>query len=111
MRFVRFALLGLFALGIAVTVRGERADACGCCSPRIGELTTFDPDVLGDDLDGLDYDPFVSGFGPGCTECFTKALVADWHGFWKDVTDADWQKILLAASADELAKIQARLAG
>ncbi len=111
MRFVRFALLGLFALGIAVTVRGERADACGCCAARVGELTTFDPGVLDEPADGLDYDPYVSGFGTGCSECFTKALLADWHGFWKDVTDADWQKILLTATPDELAKIQLRLAG
>ena len=49
-----------------------------------------------------------SGFGTGCSECFTKALLADRHGFWKDITDADWQKILLTTTPDELAKIQLR---
>ena len=110
--FARFALVGLFALGIAVTVRGERARACGCCSPSVSELTTFDPGVLGDPaLEGLDYNPYVSGFGSGCTECFTTTMFADWHGYLKDVTDADWRKILMTATSDELAHIQLRLAG
>ena len=112
-RFTRGALVATFVVVASVSLRGEEADACGCCDPSIVELTTFDPDVLGD-APGLDYNPYDSAFGESCKtgDCTTKALLADWHGYFGGaVTDADWQKILFEADAGALASIAQRLNG
>jgi len=112
--FARFASLGLLALGLAVAVRGEHgAEACGCCFPSIEEMTTFDPGVLDGSPDGLQYDPFIAGFGDGCTgDCTTAAMLEDWHRYLgNSVTAADWKKLLLDATASDLVAIDTRLGG
>ncbi len=112
-RFVKTALVATAVILCGVALRGEQADACGGWDPSISELTTFDPDVL-DNAKGLEYDPFDSGFGSPCTDdCFTKRMLADWHGFLKDtgVSDADWQKVLFQATSADLVAIRQRLSG
>jgi hypothetical protein len=112
-RFARGALALAFVLAAGAGLRDDLADACGYSAPTIEEMTTFDPAVMGDPTwDGLYYDPFTAGFGGPCTECMTKAMLADWRGYLKDaVTEADWQKVLLSASQADLAAIAGALAG
>jgi len=115
-RFVSVVLV--VCVGVAgVAVHGERARACGFAGPTIEELTTFDPGILrgGDALrDGLDYDPFVAGFGGGCVdECAARIMLADWQGYLQDtgVAAADLEKVLKDATAGELEAMSSRLAG
>ena len=112
-RFARGALVATIAAFACVALRGEQADACGGGDWfGITELTTFDPKVLGESsFDGLEYDPFVSGYGGPCTDCSTKAMLADWQGYLTSVTPADWEKVLVHSTEPELAGIQQRLAG
>ena len=93
-------------------VRGKPARACGGWDPSISELTTFDPSVLGEDVwGGLEYDPFTEGFGGECSECGTKAMLADWTAHLGDVTTEDWEKVLLKASLADIFAIEKRLQG
>ena len=112
-RFARATLAAGLVLGAGLALRDDRADACGYEAASIEEVTTFDPKVLGDPTwDGLYYDPFNAGYGGPCTDCATKAMVADWRGYLKEaVTEADWQKVLFSASPGELAAIANHLAG
>jgi hypothetical protein len=108
------SLAAVVAMGLAaLLLRGERADACGWDGPSIDELTTFDPQIVdGGDGDGLYYNPYLSGYGGPCDPCLTSEMLADWAGYLKDaVTAADWQKILLEASAAELTALSDKLAG
>jgi tetratricopeptide (TPR) repeat protein len=76
----------------------------------IGETTTFDPKILGDDTwDGLYFDPFTKGFGGACDECVTKAIADDWRGFVGMVPD--WDRVLRQASASDLAVLEAYTSG
>jgi hypothetical protein len=111
--FARGALALALVLAASVGLRGERADACGFDGFSIEELTTFDPKVLGDPTwDGLYFDPFNAGYGGACADCATKAMLADWRGYLKEaVTEADWQKVLFAATPAELAAIRNALGG
>src|SRR6185503_15653406 len=84
-RFARAASAAAVVLGISVGFRDDGAEACGGFGPSIFELTTFDPAVVGEPWDGLAFDPFVAGFGGGCSDdCATKAMVGDWLGYLKD---------------------------
>src|SRR5262245_55205817 len=89
------------AAAIAATawlVHGKPVEACGGWDPSIAGLTTFDPGVLGDDVwGGLEYDPFTEGFGGDCTDCGTKAMLADWTAYLGDVKTEDWEQILMKA--------------
>jgi hypothetical protein len=109
--FTRFAsALAVVALA-GVGLRGERARACGWSEPSIADLTTFDPEIVGDEP-GLYYEPSIVGFGDSCGDCAAKAMTADWHGYLAgSVTDGDWDKILHKASTAELAAMADRLAG
>lgn len=100
------ALLGaalLVALGFAVA-RPVPAEACGWAPDEIDDLTTFDPHLLaGAELPGLFYDPFHSGFGPGCDDCLKKALLADWAGDLDGaLPEGAWERILFQATLPEL---------
>ncbi|HSK00359.1 MAG TPA: hypothetical protein VK932_03920, partial [Kofleriaceae bacterium] len=112
-RFASAALALAFVLAAGAGLRDRRADACGYDEPSIEELTAFDPKVIGDPTwDGLYFDPFTAGFGGPCTDCMAKAMLADWRGYLKDaVTEADWRKVLLAATPSDLAQIANHLAG
>jgi len=93
-------------------VRGKPVEACGGWDPSIEEMTTFDPGVLGDDVwGGLAYDPFTEGYGGECTDCATKAMLADWTAHLQDVKTEDWEKVLLKASLADILAIERRLQG
>lgn len=113
--FARFASAAVI-VGLAsasLTARHEDAEACAGWEPSIADMTTFDPGVLGEDSwGGLEYDPFTEGFGGGCTECATKVMLEDWHGYLKDsVAPADWEQVLLKASLADVFAIEQRLTG
>ncbi|HEU0032377.1 MAG TPA: hypothetical protein VFQ53_17215 [Kofleriaceae bacterium] len=111
-RFAELALAGTLFVVAGTLLHGERVDACAGFEPLIEDVTTFDPGVLGEDESALGYDPFVSGFGGGCGNCLTNAMLEDWAGYLKDaVKPADWSKLLLEAKPGELAAIAKRLAG
>jgi hypothetical protein len=94
----------LVAVLCVVAARPEPAEACGWAPDEIDDLTTFDPHVLaGAELPGLHYDPFHSGFGPGCEECGRKAMLADWAGYLGGALPAqDWEWILFKATLSDL---------
>ena len=96
-----------------VAVHDQRADACGWSGPLIEDLTTFDPAVADErGGPGLQYDPFVAGFGGPCDDCARTAMAADWGAYFGGaITAADWDKVLLTASAKELAALRAAVAG
>jgi hypothetical protein len=112
-RFASVALAGLLLVGGERVPGGRAAHATGCCMATIGDLTLFDPTVLG--VDGwrpVYFDPSVAGFG-GYTPGFgSDELVADWHGYLKDaVTAADWKAVLFDASAADLQALHDNLTG
>lgn len=113
--WTRCFVLCASAAAVAATVwlwRGKSVEACAGWEPSIGEMTTFDPGVLGDDTwGGLEYDPFTEGYGGECGDCGTKAMLADWTGYLKDVTTEDWEKVLMKASLAEIFAIEKRLTG
>jgi hypothetical protein len=107
-RFARFAVAAGVLASICVAVRGERAYACGGGDwGGIEEVTTFDPKLLGE-WDGLAWDPDHAGFGGGCSECLTTAMVSDWIAYLNGVSAPDWQKILIKATEQELAELRTR---
>ena len=112
-RFASAAAIVALAGLVAMTWRGDNAEACAGWEPSIGDMTTFDPGVLGDDSwGGLAYDPFDASYGGPCDACLTKAMADDWHGFLKDtVTPADWEQVLNKASLKDIFAIEERLAG
>src|SRR5512138_2141511 len=112
-RFARLAIAAVLASAASVGIRDDGAYACVGWEPSIVELTTFDPAVAGDAFGGLEFDPFVAGFGGPCEgDCAAKAMVADWHGYLKEaITDKDWEQILLKATQGDLAMLVARVAG
>ncbi|MBL8622130.1 MAG: hypothetical protein JNK64_12530 [Myxococcales bacterium] len=93
-------------------VRDQRADACGWSGPVIEDLTTFDPAVAGErGGDGLQYDPFVAGFGGPCDDCARTAMAVDWGAYFgAAITGADWDKVLYGATARDLAALRAAVA-
>lgn len=93
-------------------VRDQRADACGWSGPIIEDLTTFDPAVAGErGGTGLQYDPFVAGFGGPCDDCARTAMAADWAAYLGGtIAAADWDRVLSGASAKELAALRAAIA-
>lgn len=114
--FARFASAGAIvalACVAGAAVGGDDAEACSGWEPSIGEMTTFDPNVLGADTwFGLQYDPFDAGYGDRCEECAKTAMLDDWHGFLKDaVTPADWEQVLMKASLKDILAIELRLQG
>jgi hypothetical protein len=110
-RFARLALASAACLGAIVTLRGERAEACGGGDWfGIEEATTFDPGLAGD-WKGLEYDPYTSGFGGACDDCLHKAMLADWIAYLPGVTQADWQTVLLKATEPDLVSLRVRAAG
>jgi len=105
------AALVAAAIACAVTLRGERVDACGGgMEIGIEESTTFDPGV-GGDWDGLSYDPYNAGFGGACNDCMAAAMLADWVAYLPGVSGEDWKKILLSASEADLVSLRAKAAG
>ncbi len=112
-RFASAALIVGLASAASLLVEHDDAEACAGWEPSISDMTTFDPGVLGDDSwGGLEYDPFTEGYGGGCSECGTKAMLADWHGYLKDaVTPADWEQVLMKASLADVFAIEQKLAG
>jgi hypothetical protein len=109
--FTRFASALALAAIAGVGLHGERARACGWSEPSIAEMTTFDPEIAGDEP-GLYYEPAIVGYGDSCGNCAAKAMTADWHGYFAGaVTDSDWDKILHKATSAELAAMIDRLAG
>ncbi len=111
-RFTSAALLvGAIALVGDVGLRDRDTDACGFFGPTLSDVTTFDPGVLGDP-DGLDFQPWLHGFGGTCDDCGRKAMLADWGAFLKEaVSQADWSKVLFEATPQELEGLKSRLAG
>ena len=104
-------LVGAIAFVGDVSLHDRGAAACGFFGPTLADVTTFDPGVLGDP-DGLDFQPWLHGFGGGCEGCGKEAMLADWGGFLKGgVSQADWSKVLFEATPKELEAIKARLAG
>ncbi|MEO7091759.1 MAG: hypothetical protein ABI175_00825 [Polyangiales bacterium] len=101
------------AAAASLLVEHDDAEACAGWEPSIADMTTFDPGVLGDDAwGGLEYDPFTEGYGGGCAECSTKAMLADWQGYLKEaVTPADWEQVLMKASLADIFAIEQKLAG
>ena len=110
-RFVSGAALAAAAVLGAVGLRDQRADACGWSAPTVEELTTFDPLVAADRAPaGLQFDPYVAGYGGACDDCGRDAMLADWNGYLGGaVPRADWEKVLFSASIDELGRIGARM--
>src|SRR5262249_52842916 len=109
----RLGVLGLAAVA-CLGLRGDRrAEACTGLGYTIVDLTTFDPTILPDTWDGLNFDPLHVSFGGACTDdCAKAAIVKDWHDYLAGaITDADWEKILFNASTNELAGLTSRLAG
>ena len=106
------ALLPVVAIATIIgdTSRDRSAEACGGFGPSIYELTTFDPDIVGDSP-GLDWLPDLHGFGGVCDECSRDAILADWIGYLPGVKAADWQKILYEANPTELQALDAHLLG
>lgn len=108
--FVRFAsraaLAALCAAG-AVTVRDQRADACGWSAPMIEELTTFDPAVAGEPgSPSLQFDPYYAGFGGACDDCARTAMLADWKGYLgAGVPDDALARLVYEASVDDLTRL------
>ncbi len=111
-RPLSLVVAGLAAVLAAVTLRGEHVDACAWSGPTVEDLSTFDPQILGEDSDGLSYDPFDAGFGAGCQSCLTDAMLADWSGFLgPEVAAADWEAVLFRATPSELGQLGDVLAG
>lgn len=112
-RFASAALIVGLAAAASLVARHDDAEACAGWEPSISDMTTFDPAVLGDDAwGGLEYDPFTEGYGGGCSECATKAMLDDWQGYLKDaVTPADWQQVLMKATLADVFAIEQRLSG
>jgi len=76
-RFVSGAALAAAAVLGAVGLRDQRADACGWSAPTVEELTTFDPLVAADRAPaGLQFDPYVAGYGGACDDCGRDAMLA-----------------------------------
>ena len=96
-----------------VAVRDQRADACGWSAPVIEDLTTFDPGVAAEPTPpGLQYDPFVAGFGGPCYDCAAAAAQADWGAYFGGaVSPAAWEPVLYGATATELATLRNAIAG
>jgi hypothetical protein len=91
---------------VAALVRDDSARACSGGDLEISEITTFDPSVLGDTWDGLYFNPFASGFGGGCSDCATTAMLADWRGYLGDaIAPAEWERLLLRGKPAELAAL------
>ncbi|MBK9034720.1 MAG: hypothetical protein IPL61_26225 [Myxococcales bacterium] len=90
------------------TARERQADACGWGGPELEELTTFDPSVAAEPTGpGLNYDPFVAGFGGPCDDCARTAMTADWNTYFGgQVSAADWDRVLLQASPKELSDLR-----
>lgn len=90
----------------------QQADACGWGGPVIEDLTTFDPAVAGEHGGpGLQYDPFVAGFGGPCDDCARTAMAADWGAYFGTaIAGADWERVLYRASAKELAALRVAIA-
>ena len=108
------ALLLAGAVVVAgVALRDQRADACGYSGPTIEELTAFDPAVAADPAPvGLQFDPFIAGFGGPCDGCGKDAMLADWKGYLAGAIPlGDWEKLLFEASTDQLAAIAGALSG
>lgn len=112
-RFASAALIVGLASVASLVVEHDDAEACSGGEISISDMTTFDPGVLGDDSwGGLEYDPFTEGYGGGCAECSTKAMLDDWQGYLKDaVTPADWEQVLLKSSLADIFAIEQRLTG
>ena len=97
---------------VAWTLRGRSATACAGWEPSIGDMTTFDPGVLGEETwGGLEYDPFTEGYGGECADCGTRAMLADWTTYLKDVKTEDWEQVLMKASLAEIFAIEKKLSG
>lgn len=115
MSWTRSFVLCASAAAVAATLwawRGKSVEACAGWEPSISDMTTFDPGVLGDDTwGGLEYDPFTEGYGGECGDCATKAMLADWTAYLKDVKTEDWEQVLLKASLAEIFAIEKRLSG
>lgn len=112
-RFVSGSAIAALLLLGGVALRDQRADACGWSGPTIEDLTTFDPAVAADPAPaGMQFDPFVAGYGGPCDDCGHDSMLADWKGYLAGaIPDGDWQKLLFLASTDQLATIAGGLAG
>jgi hypothetical protein len=112
-RFASVALAGLLLVGGERLPGGRAAHATGCCGASIGDMTLFDPTVLG--VDGwrpVYFDPFIAGFGGYLPDFANDELVADWHTYLGDaVTAADWKAVLFEASASDLWALHDKLTG
>lgn len=107
----RIGALALVAFA-AVVLRGERATACGWSGPTVEDLSTFDPQILGEGQEGLHYDPYNAGFGEACTGCLHGALHESWLAYLNDkVTSDDWEAVLFTASLGDLTALGEVLAG
>lgn len=107
----RLGALAFVAIA-AVVLRGERATACGWSGPTVEDLSTFDPQILGEGLEGLHYDPYTAGFGEACTGCLLGALHESWLSYLGDkITSDDWEAVLFTASPADLAALGEVLAG
>ncbi len=95
----------LVLLALVVRADDPPAIACGFSADPIEE-TTFDPNILGDDTwDGLQFQPFVRGFGGPCDDCAAKAIADDWRAYLGEIPD--WDRVLRKASASDLAVLRA----
>ena len=100
----------LALLALAVRADEPRVVACGFGFESLADLTTFEPQILGDDTwDGLFFDPFLRGFGGACEDCAPKAIADDWAKFLGPVQD--WDKVLRTASESELRVLFAYTSG
>ena len=87
------------------------ADACGWDGPIIEEISTFDPDV-GDEpaLPGLQYDPYVSGWGGPCDDCARTAMLADWNTYFGGLfANNEWPSVLFDATDAQLVALRAAI--
>jgi hypothetical protein len=108
------ALLTAAAVGVARHLRTPPAQACAWFGPTMAEVTTFDPQLLGEGApEALTYHDQEGAIGFGaCDDCGAKAMAADWRGYLGGaVSDADWAQVLHQATAAELAAIDGVLAG
>ena len=106
------ALAAVMLVGDGATGRHRQADACGWSGPETTDLTTFDPSVVAElAQSGLQYDPFVAGFGGPCDDCARTAMLADWQAYFGGANlGPDWDKVLFEASAAQLADLRAAVA-
>ncbi len=113
-RFASLFLAPALALLAVVAVHGERAEACGWSGPEMSDLTTFDPGVIGDDLNtGLQFEPSEQGYWGTCASCAKTPIIDDWTGYLavNGVAKADIEELVTKAGVPELDLIALRLAG